>query len=90
MEEVIILTGKPFSAPQCHRRCQPSQRCVQDHHYHYILISFKNKVALINRWVIIIICSSTIDAFFLIIVTWSCIITMNSLKSTFPLWSTST
>ena len=83
MEEVIILTGKPFSAPQCHRRCQPSQRCVQDHHYHYILISFKNKVALINRWVIIIISS-------IIIVTWSCIITMNSLKSTFPLWSTST
>ena len=83
MEEVIILTGKPFSAPQCHRRCQPSQRCVQDQHYHYILISFKNKVALVNRWIIIII--STI-----IIVTWSCIITMNSLKSTFPLWSTST
>ena len=83
MEEVIILTGKPFSAPQCHRRCQPSQICVQDHHYHYILISFKNKVALINRWVIIIISS-------IIIVTWSCIITMNSLKSTFPLWSTST
>ena len=83
MEEVIILTGKPFSAPQCHRRCQPSQRCVQDHHYHYILTSFKNKVALINRWVIIIISS-------IIIVTWSCIITMNSLKSTFPLWSTST
>ena len=51
MEEVIILTGKPFSAPQCHRRCQPSQRCVQDHHYHYILISFKNKIALINRWI---------------------------------------
>ena len=83
MEEVIILTGKPFSAPQCHRRCQPSQRCVQDHHYHYIFITFKNKVALMNRWIIIIISS-------IIIVTWSCIITMNSLKSTFPLWSTST